>query len=123
MIAFKTAALLFQRGSGLCGRLTCQYLNTPLRQEPQLGDHVRRLSHREAQLLDKLCQSANQTVLRKHILDSLWGNDSFFNSRNLDVYIARLCEYLRDDEQVQNITLKWVGDKRDCLLLPAVPSP
>ncbi|MEQ1745171.1 MAG: response regulator transcription factor, partial [Saprospiraceae bacterium] len=81
----------------------------PLRQELQSGDQVRRLSHREAMLLDMLCQSAGQPVLRKHILDTLWGNDSFFNSRNLDVYIAHLREYLRDDEKVQIITLKGVG--------------
>ncbi|MBK9335242.1 MAG: response regulator transcription factor [Lewinellaceae bacterium] len=81
----------------------------PLRQEIHLDDQVRRLSHRETQLLNLLCQNANQPVLRKLILDTLWGNDSFFNSRNLDVYIARLREYLRDDEQVEIITLKGVG--------------
>jgi len=81
----------------------------PLRQELQLGDQTRRLSHRETQLLDMLCQNANQPVLRKDILDALWGNDSIFNSRNLDVYITRLREYLRDDEQVEIITLKGVG--------------
>lgn len=82
---------------------------SPLRQELQFGEQVRRLSHRETQLLDMLCQNPNQPVFRKDILDTLWGNDSFFNSRNLDVYIARLREYLRDDEQVQIITLKGVG--------------
>lgn len=86
----------------------------PLRQELQFDDHLRRLSHRETQLLDLLCQRANQPVLRKDILDALWGNDSFFNSRNLDVYIARLREYLRDDEHVQIITLKGVGYRLVC---------
>lgn len=81
----------------------------PLRQELQFGDQTRRLSHRETQLLDMLCQNAGQPVLRKDILDALWGNDSIFNSRNLDVYITRLREYLRDDEQVEIITLKGVG--------------
>ena len=33
----------------------------------------------------------------------------FFNSRNLDVYITRLRDYLREDERVQIITLKGVG--------------
>lgn len=61
-----------------------------------------------------LCQHANQPVLRKDILDALWGNDSIFNSRNLDVYITRLREYLRDDEQVEIITLKGVGYRLVC---------
>lgn len=86
-----------------------RFLFDPVRQELQLGTHVRRLSHRETQLLDLLCAAANQPVLRKDILDTLWGNDSIFNSRNLDVYIAHLREYLRDDEQVEIITLKGVG--------------
>lgn len=87
---------------------------SPLRQELQFGDQTRRLSHRETQLLDMLCQHANQPVLRKDILDALWGNDSIFNSRNLDVYITRLREYLRDDEQVEIITLKGVGYRLVC---------
>jgi len=82
---------------------------SPLRQELQIGEQVRRLSHREAQLLEMLCQNPGRPVLRKDILDTLWGNDSIFNSRNLDVYITRLREYLRDDEQVEIITLKGVG--------------
>jgi len=82
---------------------------SPLRQELQIGEQTRRLSHRETQLLDMLCQNPNQPVLRKDILDALWGNDSIFNSRNLDVYVTRLREYLRDDEQVEIITLKGVG--------------
>ncbi|MBP9197860.1 MAG: winged helix-turn-helix domain-containing protein, partial [Saprospiraceae bacterium] len=36
-------------------------------------------------------------------------DDSFFNSRNLDVYITKLRDYLKEDEQIQIITLKGVG--------------
>lgn len=50
-----------------------------------------------------------EAVLRKTILDKIWGNDSFFNSRNLDVYITKLRDYLREDEKIQIITLKGVG--------------
>ena len=46
---------------------------------------------------------------RKTILQEVWGDDSFFNSRNLDVYITKLRDYLRDDPDVQIITLKGVG--------------
>src|SRR5438045_3009361 len=37
------------------------------------------------------------------------GNDSFINSRNLDVYIARLRGYLKDDESLEIITIKGIG--------------
>jgi len=69
----------------------------------------RSLSHREAQLLNIFLQNQNQAVQRKDILLEVWGDDSFFNSRNLDVYIARLRDYLKPDPNVRIITLKGVG--------------
>lgn len=77
--------------------------------ELRLQNQVRKLSHREAELLKILADHRNFTVERKEILQQIWGDDSFFNSRNLDVYITRLRDYLRGDERVQIITLKGVG--------------
>ncbi len=79
------------------------------RQELIFGDEARRLSHRESQLLEMLAARPGQPVSRKEILDKIWGNDAFFNSRNLDVYITKLREYLRADGRVEIITLKGVG--------------
>lgn len=70
---------------------------------------TKRLSYRENQLLMMLCQNKNEVTSRKMILDGLWGDDSFFNSRNLDVYITKIRNYFRYDEKVQIITLKAVG--------------
>ena len=70
---------------------------------------IRKLSHREAELLKILADHRNFTVERKVIMLQIWGDDSFFNSRNLDVYITRLRDYLREDARVQIITLKGVG--------------
>jgi DNA-binding response OmpR family regulator len=39
----------------------------------------------------------------------LWGDDSFFNSRNLDVYITKLRDYLKEDKTVEIITIKGIG--------------
>ncbi len=85
------------------------YTFYPLRQELHSANHIRRMSHRETELLLLLSGKLNQTITRKTILDEIWGNDSFFNSRNLDVYINKLREYLKDDESVELITLKGVG--------------
>lgn len=81
----------------------------PLRQQLQWDDQTRGLSHRETQLLLMLAQQRNQVVQRRDILLQLWGDDSFFNSRNLDVYITRLRDYLKEDPDVQILTLKGVG--------------
>ncbi len=86
-----------------------RYKFYPQRLELHFGDKVRKLSHRETQLLQILASNRNAAVDRREILQTVWGDDSFFNSRNLDVYIAKLRDFLRDDPDVQIITLKGVG--------------
>ena len=73
------------------------------------GDDITSLSHREANLLTMLCQSKNQTCDRKDILLKIWGDDSYYNSRNLDVYINKLRKIFSEEESVQIKTLKGVG--------------
>ncbi len=77
--------------------------------ELKITNQVKKLSHREASLLKMLCDNRHGTISRKDILMSLWGDDSFFNSRNLDVYITKLRDYLKDDPTVQIITIKGIG--------------
>jgi two-component system, OmpR family, response regulator VicR len=87
----------------------------PARQELLLdGQPLRQLSHRESQLLEMLVIKPNTVVERKDILKQVWGHDSMFNSRNLDVYITRLREHLKEDSAVQILTLKGVGYRLVC---------
>jgi DNA-binding response OmpR family regulator len=86
-----------------------RYEFNPLRYELKIGDQVRKLSNREANLLAILSENRNGTTNRKDILMRLWGDDSFFNSRNLDVYITKLRDYLKDDASIEIITIKGVG--------------
>lgn len=86
-----------------------QYSFFPLLYELRKGDSVRKLSHRESTLLKFLSESRNTTIQRKDILLKLWGDDSFFNSRNLDVYITKLRDYLKEDPSVSIITIKGIG--------------
>jgi DNA-binding response OmpR family regulator len=67
------------------------------------------LSHRENELLKMLIAQTGSPVERKQILMQLWGDDHFFNSRNLDVYVTRLRKHLKMDPDVQLLTLKGVG--------------
>jgi len=69
----------------------------------------RKLSFRESELLKLLYESRDKIIDRKDILNLLWGNDSFFNSRNLDVYITKLRSYLKDDPSLEIITIKGIG--------------
>jgi DNA-binding response OmpR family regulator len=73
------------------------------------GNEEKKLSFRESELLKLLYQNRERIIDRKDILNLLWGNDSFFNSRNLDVYITKLRGYLRLDESIEILTIKGVG--------------
>ncbi len=86
-----------------------QIIFTISRQELTYDNISKKLSFREAQLLHLLASNKMETVLRKTILDNLWGDDSFFNSRSLDVYITKLRDYMKYDDSVKIITLKGVG--------------
>jgi len=72
-------------------------------------DDEKKLSFRETELLKILYINRDKIIDRRDILKLLWGNDNFFNSRNLDVYITKLRSYLKKDSNLQIITVKGVG--------------
>lgn len=72
------------------------------------GDE-RKLSFRESELLKVLYENRDKIIDRRDILNLLWGNDNFFNSRNLDVYITKLRSYLKADTRLEIITIKGIG--------------
>ena len=81
----------------------------PNRYELKINSNIRKLSAREAVLLQLLAENQNTTIYRKDLLLKVWGDDSFFNSRNMDVYITKLRDYLKEDPSIQIITIKGVG--------------
>jgi DNA-binding response OmpR family regulator len=70
---------------------------------------VVKLSNRESQILAQLCTHTNTAVDRRELLQLVWGDDSFFNSRNLDVYIRKLRGYFAGAEGIEIVTLKGKG--------------
>jgi len=79
------------------------------RYELRKDGKAKKLSHREAVLLQILAENQNANIDRKTMLLRVWGDDSFFNSRNLDVYITKLRDYLKGDSSIEIITIKGVG--------------
>ena len=86
-----------------------RYIFHLTRQTLTQGKEERKLSFRESELLKLLYENRDKIIDRKEILTLLWGNDSFFNSRNLDVYITKLRSYFKDDELLEIITIKGIG--------------
>jgi two-component system, OmpR family, response regulator VicR len=67
------------------------------------------LTHREAVLLEFLLEHRNMVLRREEILRAVWGNDHFFSSRTMDVFISRLRKILRSDPAVRIENVHNVG--------------
>ena len=85
------------------------YLFNTKRQVLSINGEDRKLSYRESELLKLLYENRDKIVERREILNLLWGSDSFFNSRNLDVYITKLRNYLKRDPALEILTIKGIG--------------
>ena len=75
-----------------------------------------KLTTKEAALLKLFCNNRNKILLRSFALKMVWGDDSYFNARSMDVYIARLRKYLKDDDSIKIVTIHGEGFK---LLAPS----
>ena len=60
----------------------------------------RKLTKKEAQILRLLCQHQGQVLERKLVANLVWGDDSYFVGRSMDVFITKLRKYLSHDERV-----------------------
>jgi DNA-binding response OmpR family regulator len=99
------------RGKAKAGdvRTLGSYIFQPQNYTLERDGTVKKLSHRENMILQLLTENTGKPVLRKDILLKVWGDDSYYNSRNLDVYIARIREYFNGDPAVAIVTIKGVG--------------
>jgi len=71
----------------------------------------KKLTTREADLLKLLCQNESQILTKESILLKIWGDDSFFNSRSLDVFISKLRKHLQQDPAINIVNIRGVGYK------------
>lgn len=86
-------------------RIGTTYQFDPTRQLLMFGDQVMRLTTKETELLKLFCLYENQPLNRSVALKKIWGDDSYFNARSMDVYITKLRKLLRLDPglQIQNL--------------------
>jgi len=69
------------------------------------------LTTKENELLKLFCINLNEKVDRNHALIKIWGDDSYYNARSMDVYIAKLRKYLSHNDKVQIKTIHGHGFK------------
>jgi len=67
------------------------------------------LSPKENQLLLMLVENQNDLLYRNKALEEIWSDDNYFTSRSMDVYIAKLRKYLRQDASVEIVNIHGEG--------------
>lgn len=67
------------------------------------------LSPKENELLKMLAEHKNDLLPRERALKKIWGSDTYFNGRSMDVYIAKLRKYLKDDTNIEIVNIHGNG--------------
>ena len=70
-----------------------------------------KLTTKESELLILLCKNKNDILERNFALKAVWGDDNYFNGRSMDVYIAKLRKYLKEETNIQIINVHGKGFK------------
>jgi DNA-binding response OmpR family regulator len=89
------------------GIYTFDYISQLLHSPQQTN----KLTSKESALLKLFCQNINQPISRSYALKTIWGDDSYFNARSMDVYITKLRKYLKEDPSIQIMNLHGEGFK------------
>ncbi|MFT7435779.1 MAG: DNA-binding response OmpR family regulator [Psychromonas sp.] len=76
-----------------------------------LKESSTKLTTKESELLKLFCQNQNKPVSRSFALKLIWGDDSYFNARSMDVYITKLRKHLKEDENIKILNLHGEGFK------------
>ena len=59
--------------------------------------------------LKMLAENKNDLLTREKALKKIWGSDTYFNGRSMDVYIAKLRKYLKEDDTIEIVNIHGNG--------------
>lgn len=71
----------------------------------------KKLTSKENDLLKLLVMYKGEVVDRNDALKMIWGDDNYFNSRSMDVYITKLRKIFKEDPNIQIINSHGKGFK------------
>lgn len=72
-------------------------------------NYEKKLTLRETTLLKLFFANPNLLIKREDILKKIWGDDSYFNGRSLDVFMSRTRKYLAKDKNIQIENIRSIG--------------
>ncbi len=90
------------------------YHFNPKLRELVIGTNKHVLSPKENDLLKMLSEYKNDLLPREVALKKIWGSDTYFNGRSMDVYIAKLRKYLREDASIEIVNIHGNGFRLVC---------
>lgn len=82
-----------------------------LKQELDHKGQIQKLTTKENELLKLLAKNIDGVVERNYALTTVWGDDSYFNGRSMDVYITKLRKYLSADNNIEILNVHGKGFK------------
>ena len=85
------------------------YHFNPKLRELSINGKMSTLSPKENELLKMMCEYKNDLLPREAALKKIWGSDTYFNGRSMDVYIAKLRKYLKEDEKIEILNIHGNG--------------
>jgi DNA-binding response OmpR family regulator len=100
----KNEAEITQLTFGLC-------LLDPVSQQLTTPLNNYKLSYKETALLQLLIKHRNNLLARQVPLMEIWGDDSFYNARSMDVFMSHLRKMLKDDTSIELMSIRGAGYK------------
>ena len=85
------------------------FFNSKLRHLSVGDNEPQKLSPKESKLLRMLALHKNDLMPRELALTKIWRDDNYFTSRSMDVYIAKLRKYLKQDDGVEILNIHGEG--------------
>ncbi|MCC6599526.1 MAG: response regulator transcription factor [Crocinitomicaceae bacterium] len=101
----KFRELVAEKGKFTIGKYTFDFPNYELKS----NGVKRKLTKKEAELLKLLCEHQGQVLERELLANMIWGDDSYFVGRSMDVFITKLRKYLSDDPALSISNVHGVG--------------
>lgn len=86
-----------------------KYHFNPKLRELSVNGKTQTLSPKENELLKMLSEYKNDLLPREIALKKIWGSDTYFNGRSMDVYIAKLRKYLKEDPSIEIVNIHGNG--------------
>ncbi len=75
------------------------------------GGQEKKLTSKENELLKLLCMYQGEIVDRNDALNMIWGDDNYFNSRSMDVYVTKLRKIFKEEPSIQILNSHGKGFK------------